>query len=244
MGLLDRMTTLVRANINDLLDRAEDPEVMLNQILRDMEEQIRQAREQVAAMIAQEKELESDLADAQQQAAAWNDRAELAVRHNQDALAREALARMNDATAHVTTYQQQLESQRAFVTRLRTQLDALKSKYDSAMNNRDALIARHRRAHAQQQVTTAMQSANLTDYTNDLTRMERRIRGEEAAASANADLADDGTAAYDALHNAELDDQLASLKRRLAGAASTGGPAEGAQSGSADPQTARETQRM
>ena len=156
MGLLDRMTTLVRANINDLLDRAEDPEVMLNQILRDMEDQIRQAREQVAAMMAQEKELESDLADAQQQATDWNDRAELAVRHNQDALAREALARMNDATAHVTTYQQQLEGQRAFVTRLRTQLDALQSKYDNAMSNHDALIARHHRAQAQQQVTTAM----------------------------------------------------------------------------------------
>lgn len=241
MGLLDRMTTLVRANINDLLDQAEDPEVMLNQILRDMEDQIRQAREQVAAMLAQEKELESDLAEAQQQATAWNERAELAVRHNQDTLAREALARMNDATAHVTTYQQQLESQRAFVTRLRGQLDALKNKYEQAMNNRDALIARHRRAQAQQQVTTALQTANTTDYTNDLARMERRIRGEEAQATASAELADDGTAAFDALHNAELDEQLASLKRRISGGS---GPDEGSQSGSADPRTGRETQQM
>jgi phage shock protein A len=241
MGLLDRMTTLVRANINDMLDRAEDPEVMLNQILRDMEEQIGQAREQVAAMMAQETELEGDLAAAQQQATDWNARAELAVRHNQDALAREALARMNDATGHVHTYQQQLEGQRAFVTRLRTQLEALQRKYDTATNNRDALIARHRRAQAQQQVTTAMQSASTTDYTNDLARMERRIRGEEAQASANAELADDGTAAYDALHNAELDEQLASLKRRIS---ASSGPDEGSQSGSADPRTGRETQRM
>ncbi len=241
MGLLDRMTTLVRANINDMLDRAEDPEVMLNQILRDMEEQIRQAQEQVAAMMAQETELGNDLAEAQQQALAWNDRAELAVRHQQDNLAREALARMNDANAHVTMYQQQLETQRAFVTRLRTQLDALKSKYDNAMNNRDALIARHRRAQAQQQVTTAMQSVSTTDYTNDLERMERRIRGEEAQAGANAELADDGSAAYAALHNAELDEQLASLKRRIS---ASSGPDEGSQSGSADPRTGRETQRM
>ena len=242
MGLLDRMTTLVRANINDLLDRAEDPEVMLNQILRDMEDQIRQAREQVAAMIAQEKELESDLADAQQQVTDWNDRAELAVRHNQDALAREALARMNDATAHVTTYQQQLEGQRAFVTRLRTQLDALQSKYDDAMSNHDAL---HRppppRPGPAAGHDAPMQAASTTDYTNDLARMERRIRGEEAQASANAELADDGTAAYAALHDAELDDQLASLKRRISGGS---GPDEGSQSGSADPRTGRETQQM
>lgn len=241
MGLLDRMTTLVRANINDLLDWAEDPEVMLNQILRDMEDQIGQAREQVAAMMAQETELENDLADAQKQATAWNERAELAVRHQQDALAREALARMNDATAHVTAYQQQLEGQRAFVTRLRTQLDALKSKYDNAMSNRDVLIARHRRAQAQQQVSTALQGASTTDYTNDLARMERRIRGEEALAGAHAELADDGSAADAALHNAELDDQLASLKRRISGSS---GPDEGAQSGSAPPQTGGETQRI
>jgi phage shock protein A len=163
------------------------------------------------------------------------------VRHQQDNLAREALARMNDANAHVTMYQQQLETQRAFVTRLRTQLDALKSKYDNAMNNRDALIARHRRAQAQQQVTTAMQSVSTTDYTNDLERMERRIRGEEAQAGANADLADDGSAAYAALHDAELDEQLASLKRRIS---ASSGPDEGSQSGSADPRTGRETQRM
>ncbi len=241
MGLLDRMSTLVRANINDLLDKAEDPEVMLNQILRDMEDQIRQAREQVAAMMAQEKVLENDLADTQGQVTAWNDRAELAVRHKQDNLAREALGRMNDATAHVTAYQQQLAGQRAFVTRLRAQLDALQSKYDQAMNNRDALIAAHRRAQAQQQVTTAMQTISPTDYTNDLARMERRIRGEEAQATANAELADDGTSAYTSLHDAELDDQLASLKRRIT---ASSGPAEGAQSGPADPHTGSETQRM
>ncbi len=241
MGLLDRMSTLVRANINDLLDRAEDPEVMLNQILRDMEDQIRQAREQVAAMMAQETELENDLANAQQQVTAWNDRTELAVRHSQDALAREALGRMNDATAHVTTYQQQLEGQRAFVTRLRTQLDALQSKYDQAMNNRDALLARHHRAQAQQQITTATQTGSTTDYTNDLARMERRIRGEEALATANAELADDGASADATLHDAELDDQLASLKRRISASSS---PAEEAQSGPAAPPTGSETQRM
>jgi phage shock protein A len=241
MGLLDRMSTLVRANINDLLDKAEDPEVMLNQILRDMEDQIRQAREQVAATMAQEKELENDLADAQKQVIAWNDRAELAVRHSQDNLAREALGRMNDATAHVTAYQQQLVGQRAFVTRLRTQLDALQSKYDQAMNNRDALIATHRRAQAQQQVNTAMQAISPTDYTNDLARMERRIRGEEAQATANADLIDDGTSDYRTLQDAELDDQLASLKRRVT---ASSGPDEGSQSGTADPHTGSETQRM
>jgi phage shock protein A len=209
------MATLVRANINDLLDQAEDPEVMLNQILRDMEDQIRQAREQVAGMMAQETELAADMAEAQEQVGAWNDRAELAVRHGQDALARQALARMNDATTHANLYEQQLANQRQLVARLRSQLDALQNKYEQAMSNRDALIARHRRSQAQEQVTRATQAVSTTDYSNDLARMERRIRGEEAQAAAHAELAADDTSAYDDLDQHALDDQLAALKQRL-----------------------------
>jgi phage shock protein A len=216
MGLLDRMSILVRANINDLLDQAEDPEIMLNQILRDMEDQIRQAREQVAAMMAQEKELEADLADTQRQVAAWNERAVLAVRHRQDALARQALARLNDATADANLYEQQLGQQRQVVARLRAQLDALQRKYDRALDNRDALIARHRRAQAQQQVTGAVQATSPTDYSGELARMERRIRGEEARAAAAGELAaDDDMDAYAGLDQQALDDQLAALKKRL-----------------------------
>ena len=216
MGLLDRMTILVRANINDLLDQAEDPEIMLNQILRDMEDQIRQAREQVAAMMAQEKELEADLADTQRQVRDWNERAELAVRHGQDKLARQALARMNDATTDANLYEQQLGQQRQVVARLRAQLDALQRKYDQALGNRDALVARYRRAQAQQQVAGAMQAAGPTDYGSELARMERRIRGEEARAAAGAELAaDDDPDAYADLDQQALDDQLAALKQRL-----------------------------
>lgn len=227
MGLLDRMTTLIRANINDLLDQAEDPEVMMNQILRDMEEQLRQAREQVASMMAQEKELEADQADAQQQVQAWNSRAEMAARAGQDALAKQALSRMNDATTHANLYEQQIAQQQQLVTRLRGQLDALQRKYEQAMGNRDTLIARHRRSQAQQQVTNSLQSLNTTDYTNDLARMERRIRGEEATSAANAELtASEDTSAYDDLDQQALDAQLAALKQRL-GTGSTPAPSGG-----------------
>jgi len=234
MGLLDRMTTLIRANINDLLDQAEDPEVMMNQILRDMEEQLRQAREQVASMMAQEKELAADQTEAQQQVSAWNSRAEMAARAGQDSLARQALARMNDATTHANLYEQQLAQQKQLVERLRGQLDALQRKYDQAMSNRDVLIARHRRPQAQEQVTNSLQSLSTTDYTNDLTRMERRIRGEESQAAANAELtASEDTSAFDDLDQQALDAQLAALKQRL-----------GTNSGTAPGGTGSETQKM
>ena len=216
MGLLDRITMLLRANLNDMLDQAEDPEVMLNQVLRDMEDSIGQARTQVASMMAQQKMLEGDVADAQQQAQGWNDRATAAVRQGRDDLAREALARMNDANTHVTLYQQQLEAQQALVTRLRTQLDALQQKYQDAFNNKDALIARHRRAQAQTKVTTATQAASTTDPTSELARMEQRIRGEEAQSAANAELADsEDPNRFADLDQVALNQQLADLKQRL-----------------------------
>ena len=76
MGILDRMSRLIRANINDLIDRAEDPEMMLNELLREMETNIRDARMQVANMIAQEKELEAELQEAQRDSREWERRAE------------------------------------------------------------------------------------------------------------------------------------------------------------------------
>ena len=113
------------------------------------------------------------------------------------------------------------------VTRLRGQLDALQRKYEQAMGNRDTLIARHRRAQAQQQVTNSLQSLSTTDYTNDLARMERRIRGEESTSAANAELtASEDTSAYDDLDQQALDAQLAALKQRL-GAGSSPAPSGG-----------------
>src|SRR5689334_19684273 len=141
MGLIDRITTLARANINDLLDRAEDPEKMLNQILRDMESNIRQAREQVAAMIAQEKEIEADYAKAQKLSADWGDKAKRAVDAGKDDLAREALRRKRDNDETAEVYSSQLGTQEQTVTKLKQQLQALESKYQSTLGQRDILIA-------------------------------------------------------------------------------------------------------
>ncbi len=92
MGIVDRITQLLRANVNDMLDRAEDPEKMLDQVLRDMETNIHAARGQVASMIAQEKELGYELADVTNLSAEWQSKASRAVEAGKDDLAREALA--------------------------------------------------------------------------------------------------------------------------------------------------------
>jgi phage shock protein A len=221
MGILDRISQLTRANINDLLDRAEDPEKMLNQILRDMETNIRQAREQVASMIAQEKEIEIDLAKAQQLSSEWGDKAQRAVGAGKDDLAREALRRKRDNDETSSVYSSQLTTQEQTVTKLKQQLQALESKYQSTLSQRDVLIARQRRAHAQVKVAESLSEFSPMDPSADLDRMERKIRSGEARAAALTELGDES---YEAQFreldvDTDIEAQLAALKGEPAPAA-------------------------
>jgi phage shock protein A len=177
MAILDRISRLVRANINDLIDQAEDPEKMIEQILRDMQSNMTTARAQVAAMIAQEKELEADVSESNELVTEWNEKARRAVTAGKDDLAREALRRKHDAQENLEVYQRQHDTQQQTVTKLKQQLQLLESKYQSTLSQRDSLIARHRRAKATQQVAERVTSLSPLDASSELDRMERRIRG-------------------------------------------------------------------
>jgi phage shock protein A len=203
-----------------MLDQAEDPEIMLNQILRDMEGEINKARSQVAEMMAQEKIFSDDLKSAQGQSAHMEERAEYYVRQGNDAMAKEALKRKADADANVSVLEQQLQAQSEMVGRLRSQLDALQAKYQDALSNRDNLIARVHRTQAQKQITTTMQNLDVTDYGSELSRMEQRIRMDEARVGAQTELAsegqDDTSSVFDdAERNNKVDADLAALKARM-----------------------------
>ena len=210
------MTRLVRANINDMLDQAEDPEKMLNELLREMESSIREARVAVANTIAQEKELEADLQDAQREAREWERRAELAVTSSKDDLAREALRRKRDAESIGTVYAQQLTSQQEMVARLKQQLQMLEAKHAEAESKRDVLIARHRATQAQRQITETVSSLPGLDSFSELDRMEKRIRGEEARTAALGELQGEDLdyQFYELDRDDDIESQLAALKSR------------------------------
>jgi phage shock protein A len=219
MGILDRMSRLIRANVNDLIDRAEDPEKMLNELLREMDTNIRDARVQVANMIAQEKEIESDLQEAQRDSREWNRRAELAVQSGKDDLAREALRRKRDADSIATVYAHQLITQQETVGKLRQQLTVLEAKYQEAESKRSILIARHRATQAQRQVTETLSSLPGLDSHSELSRMERRIRSEEARTAALGEMQttnlDYQFAELD--RDDQVENELAALKARVSG---------------------------
>ena len=223
MGIFDRVSRLVRANVNDAMDNAEDPEKMLDQLIRDMTDEIRQARGQVATMIAQEKELASDKSEADRAAVEWQRRAEMAVAQDKDELAREALRRKRDAEENARIYGEQLVAQQHTVTRLKNQLQELDNKLGQMQSKRDVLIARSRRAKAQQQVGETLAATPNDNAAGEFERFERRIRTTEAKAAASAELAElgheDAFAALD--RDGGVEDELAALKLRQ-GAASVG----------------------
>lgn len=184
MGILERTSQILRSNINDLLSHAEDPEKMLNQILSDMEDAIKQGQAQVAEQIAQEKLIQADLDSAKGSADEWGKKAELAVSKGADDLAREALHRQGDYAAQVGIYQKQLDAQHQAVQKLKTDLAALQDKYEDARRNKEMLITRAKRATAQQKIASASAKLSSVDYSSDLQHMERRIQEQEAHVAA------------------------------------------------------------
>ena len=219
MGILDRISTILRANINDMLDKSEDPEKMLEQILRDMESQIGEARGAVATMIAQEKELKVDMEENERLTTEWQRKAELALSRDQEDLAREALKRKNQYATNAVTYRHQWEAQVEMVGKLKDQLRQLESKYQTALSQKDVLIARRRRAQAQAQVSKTISGMPKMDAASELDRMERKIRGEEAKASALAELGNDSLESQFAEleEDAGVEDELAALKAKVKG---------------------------
>ena len=216
MTILNRLSLLVRSNINDVLDRAEDPEKTLDQIIRDMASGIQQAKSQVAETIAQKNLIEANLQHAEDLSNEWGQKAALAVQKGADDLAREALRRKKDYDANAAVYQSQLASQTEVVDKLKTDLQALQSKYEDVVRNRETLIARHRTAQAQQKVQQTAAALAGIDPSSELGRMEEKIRMEEARAKAGAELAssslDSRFAALEA--DPDVESELAALKAK------------------------------
>lgn len=215
MAILDRISRLVRANVNDMLDQAEDPEKMIDQILRDMQSNITTARAQVASMIAQEKELEADVHESEELVREWEAKARRAVEAGKDELAREALRRKHDAQENLQLYREQHNTQEHTVDKLKSQLQQLESKYQTTLGQRDTLIARQRRAKAQQKVAERLvTSLSPLDASSELERMERKIRSNEAQAAATVEMDD---SSFDSQfreldYDVEIEKELEALK--------------------------------
>ena len=189
MGIFSRLGTLIKSNINDLITKAEDPEKMLTQVLLEMQQQLVEAKKAVAVAIADEKKLQKQYTAETDKSKEWERKAMVAVRAGDDGLARQALARKQEHETIATQFQQQWISQKQAVEKLKDALRLLNNKIEEAKRKKNILIARKKRAEAQQQIANTMQGLGDTSAFDTFDRMAERIQLMEAEAEAGAELA-------------------------------------------------------
>ena len=194
MGLLERVSTLIRANLNDMIDRAEDPEKMIKQVILDMENQYLQVKTQVAVSIADQHMLEKKLHEQEDIAKGWMRKAEIAVDKGQDDLARAALDRFQTGQRLAQSFQEQVNDQKAQVDTLKSALFKLEQKLDEAKSKREVLLARHRRSVALDKAAKAQVALGDNSKSASFDRLKDRVQHTEAKASAEVELIDDDVA--------------------------------------------------
>jgi phage shock protein A len=202
MALLERVATLIRANLNDLIDKAEEPEKMIKQVILDMQNQLLQVKTQVAIAIADQHLLIKKQKENEESAADWVRKAELAVEKKQDDLARAALERSMTARQIAESFAEQVADQTTQVENLKTALRKLDMKLSEAQNKSDVLIAQHRRARALSRANDAQMKVGDGSNAAAFDRVKNKVQHAEAVSQAKGELAVDS-----------MDDRLAALEK-------------------------------
>ena len=227
-SILGRVSQLLRANINDLLDRAEDPEKMLDQLLRDFTSNIAEAEEAVAMTVGNLRLLEDDHREAKDSATEWGSKARAASTKAEemrrdgktaeaaqfDDLAKVAIRRQINFEEQLRTYGTQIEQQTVVVEKLKDGLNKLRAKREDLVQKRDELVSRAKIARAQQQVQRTIKDVSVMDPTSELSRFEEKIRRQEAMARGMEEVA--ASSLESQFEQLESDEDEAEVEARLA----------------------------
>ncbi len=221
-SMFKRLSDVISANLNDLIDRVEDPERMIKQIIREMEENISKAKAGVIEAIASEKQLQKDLEQHRRQSAEWQKKAEEALLVNKEELARAALMRKKEHDNLIKALESSWEAAKNTSERLKTQLHALEAKLEEARRKRSTLVARQRAAEARQHMDKTLANFQTgLDAQANFARMEDKVTEMEARAEAAAELSGDASQLekdFLAMEvEQEVEDELAALKKKVAG---------------------------
>ena len=224
MGIFQKLSTLLKSNINDLIARAENPEKMLNQIILDMRDQLAKAKREVAAAIADERKLRAQLDDEIKQTRDWEHRAMLAVKEGRDDLAKQALIRQQEHAQRAAAIEQTWTAQAEETEKLKGSLRQLNDKIEEAKRKRNLLIAKQKRAQAQKRIHETMSGLSDTSAFEAFNRMAEKIEESErrslAQAEVNEALSGD-TLEQDFLRlesgygDTDVDGRLAALKQEM-----------------------------
>ncbi|HEU0052930.1 MAG TPA: PspA/IM30 family protein, partial [Longimicrobium sp.] len=223
MGIFQKLSMLIRSNLNDLIARAENPEKMLNQVIDDMRNQLAKARQEVAHAMADASKLKKQVEDEQKQAADWEQRAMLAVRQGRDDLARQALLRHQEHAQRAAALHETWLRHQEDTDRLRDALRQLNEKIQEAQRKKNLLIARQKRAEAQRRIHETMSGLSDSSAFEAFDRMAEKIEQNErmaiAAASVTEELTGDNLErefkALESGSSEDVDYRLLEMKQQL-----------------------------
>ena len=224
MGIFDRLSTLIKSNLNDLISAAENPEKMLNQIIIDMRTQLAKAKQQVAGAIADERRLRDQVDAEYKQVQDWEKRAMLAVQEGRDDMAKQALMRHNEHMTHAQQLEATWHAHKAETEKLKGALRELNDKIEEAKRKKNLLIARQKRAEAQKRIADTMSSVSEKSAFEAFARIEARVEENERRNLANAEIDEEFTGDrltrdFQALEAGATavgaDAQLLALKRKM-----------------------------
>ncbi len=223
MSIFQRISTLFKSNINDLIARAEDPEKMLNQIIIDMRDQLAKAKREVAGAIADERKLRAQLDEELKLTRDWEHRAMLAVREGRDDLAKQALLRQQEHAGRAQALEQTWNAQSQETEKLKASLRQLNERIEEARRKRNLLIAKQKRAQAQKRIHETMSGMSDTSAFEAFNRMAEKIEESERRNLAQAEVAealqgdtlDKEFKLLEATSSVAVDDRLIALKQQM-----------------------------
>lgn len=195
MAIFERLGDLVRSNVNDLLDRAENPEKMVKQIIIDMEEQLRDATSGYATAMAGVNQVKKQMEQAQAQSRQWEEKAKMALGAGNEELAKQALVKKSESDALAETYKTNYDAMSARLADMKSQIDVLKQKLSEARSRQAMLIARSKMADANESMAKSLGGMDSKSAFAKMDKMEAKIADKEARAEAFAEVSGVDTAA-------------------------------------------------
>lgn len=219
MAIFQRIGDLIKANVNDLIDKAENPEKMVKQIIIDMEEQVREATQALGQAMGSERQALKQLEKAKATSQEWENKAKMALQAGNQELAKKALQNKVTVDNNVVSFQASYDNISQQTAELRGRVEIINSKLEEARTRQNMLIARAKMADAQQSISTTLSGTNTGSAFSKLDKMERKIEDKEAQASAFAEISGDTTFVKDEFKeletNTAVDAELARLMAEM-----------------------------
>jgi phage shock protein A len=216
MGVFSRFTDIINSNINNLLDKAEDPAKMVRLIIQEMEDTLVEVRSSSAKTLAEKKELARQVQKFEKESIQWQQKAELALSKNREDLARGALVEKNKCLESAASIADELSHVDEHITKLQTEISQLQEKLADAKARQKAIVIREKTAHSRLKVKKNIDSDRVNDALSRFDQYERKIDGIEAQVESydmgSKSLADEIEELSAAEH---IDDELSQLKAKM-----------------------------